>query len=434
MKTFCSTKALCSTLFPLFFLTASAWANVTVSSPASGDTVSASAHYVASATTTTCSRGVASMGVYVDNQLIRVVNGTHLDTNIDLALGKRHTVVEEWDYCGGATFTTIDLTVANQGGVWVGSPAPNSSINSLANYTATATSSCSKGVASMGVYVNNKLLYVQQGAKLNTQMTLTPGPQHTVVEEWDYCGGAAFSTIDVNVLSNQKKIANIQASKRWNSWGQFAPDYVDCAPCDAVTWAITPGIASPSTTGSATRFDIAGTKPYGDVLFSNPLIGQFSTQGLPDSNHTILPTLHNFVYDTDFYVSNASVTQVLEFDVNMYMNGVGMIWGTQCNNLGGKGWDIWDNVNAKWMSTGVPCTLIDHGWNHVTVQVQRGADNSLIYQSITLNGAIANINKSYAPFTVPPSWYGITVNYQMDGDHKPSPNTTYLDDFSLTYW
>ena len=44
MKTFCSTKALCSTLFPLFFLTASAWANVTVSSPASGDTVSASAH------------------------------------------------------------------------------------------------------------------------------------------------------------------------------------------------------------------------------------------------------------------------------------------------------------------------------------------------------------------------------------------------------
>jgi LDH2 family malate/lactate/ureidoglycolate dehydrogenase len=118
MKTFCSTKALCSTLFPLFFLTASAWANVTVSSPASGDTVSASAHYVASATTTTCSRGVASMGVYVDNQLIRVVNGTHLDTNIDLALGKRHTVVEEWDYCGGATFTTIDLTVANQGGVW----------------------------------------------------------------------------------------------------------------------------------------------------------------------------------------------------------------------------------------------------------------------------------------------------------------------------
>ena len=86
------------------------------------------------------------------------------------------------------------------------------------------------------------------------------------------------------------------------------------------------------------------------------------------------------------------------------------------------------------MSTGVPCTLIDHGWNHVTVQVQRGADNSLIYQSITLNGVIANINKSYAPFTVPPSWYGITVNYQMDGDHKASPNTTYLDNFSLTYW
>jgi hypothetical protein len=125
---------------------------------------------------------------------------------------------------------------------------------------------------------------------------------------------------------------------------------------------------------------------------------------------------------------------VLEFDISMYMNGVGMIWGNQCNNLGGKVWDIWDNVNAKWVSAGVPCNLINNGWNHVTIQAQRQSNNTLLYQSITLNGVTANINRTYAPFSVPTSWWGITLNYQMDGDYKMSSNSTYLDNFRFTYW
>ena len=86
------------------------------------------------------------------------------------------------------------------------------------------------------------------------------------------------------------------------------------------------------------------------------------------------------------------------------------------------------------MPTGIACNPNDIAWNHVTVQVQRLADNSLLYQSITLNGVTANLNKTYPPFAVPASWYRVTVNYQMDGDSKLSPNTTYLDNFSLTYW
>jgi len=39
-----------------------------------------------------------------------------------------------------------------------------------------------------------------------------------------------------------------------------------------------------------------------------------------------------------------------------------------------------------------------------------------------------------APFAVSSGWYGVTVNYQMDGNYAQSPNTTYLDKFSLTYW
>jgi hypothetical protein len=45
-----------------------------------------------------------------------------------------------------------------------------------------------------------------------------------------------------------------------------------------------------------------------------------------------------------------------------------------------------------------------------------------------------NINQYYAPGSAPSNWWGVTVNYQMDGNDKPSANTTYLDNFTLTYW
>ena len=419
----------------LLAIAAPAFANVVVTSPSNGATLSPSVHYSATATTTTCSKGVASMGVYVDNVLIYTVGGVTLNTTLTLSAGTHNTVVEEWDYCGGATYISMGVTITTQIGVWVTSPAPNSTVNSPANYSASATTTtCAKGVASMGIYVNNQLVYVVNGSTLNYGLNLSPGTQQTVVEEWDYCGGASYKVINVTVPSSSKSvISNIQASGGWNSWGQFAPNYVDCSSnCTGLNWSMVQHMTSPSKSGNATQFNTSGTVPYADVLFSNPLIGQFSTQNLPDTGHVLIPTLHHFTYDSYFYVTNAAVTQTLEFDINMYLNGVAMLWGHQCNHLGGGTWDIWDNVNNVWTSTGNPCNFVN-GWNHVTLQAQRGTNNAVEYQSITLNGVTYNINKSYAPFTVPTSWYGVTVNYQMDGDYKESANTTYVDNFSLTY-
>jgi hypothetical protein len=421
-------------VFIFLVLATSALANVTVRSPSNGTTIGSPVAYVATASTTTCSKGVASMGIYVDGQLVYVVNGANMNTQWTLAPGTYSTVVEEWDHCGGATYTTVGITVSGKTGVWVTSPANDSQVVSPVNYVATATTTtCSKGVASTGIYVDNTLTYVAQGASLNTQIPLGQGSHKTVLEEWDYCGGAAYSTVDVTVANSGSKLSNLQAKQGWDSWGQLPPAYADCSPCSGLTWWMKYGITSPSKSKNATQFNTNGTTPYGVVLWYNPVIGQFSTEGLPDLNHTLVPSLHNFTYDTDLYVVNASVTQALEFDVAMYMDGIGMFWGTQCNHLGDGDWDILDNVTQQWVSTGAPCSL-NNGWNHLTLQVQRESDNSLLYQSITLNGATANINKTYSPFTVPASWYGITVNYQMDGNYKQSANTTYLDNLSLTYW
>jgi hypothetical protein len=378
------------------------------------------------------------MGLYVDNQLVYVQNGASLNTSWPLSPGKYNTVVEEWDYCGGATYTPIAITVSSQTGVWVTSPTNGGSVGSPVNYVATASTTCTAGVASMGVYINNVLTYVVQGASLNTNLSFNPGTYNTVVEEWDHCGGASYTPVKITVTGgsgNGKTLTALQASGGWKSYGEYPPDYNTCTQCGpGVTWSMEQHISSPSKSGNASQFNIGGTTAYSDVLWTNPLIGQNSTQGLPDSNHTLLPTLHNFTYDAYFYGSNLSLSQVLEFDISMYFNGLSLIWGNQCRIAGGNEWDIWDNVNSKWVPTGFACNPVSNGWNHVTIQVQRESDNTLLFQSITLNGITNTINKTYAPGSCPSGWWGITVNYQMDGNNKQSPYTTYLDDFTFTYW
>ncbi|MGO4212002.1 hypothetical protein AB4043_14395 [Terriglobus sp. YAF25] len=44
------------------------------------------------------------------------------------------------------------------------------------------------------------------------------------------------------------------------------------------------------------------------------------------------------------------------------------------------------------------------------------------------------LNKTIAPFWVPADWYGVTVNYQMDGDEKQTSVKSYVDKFSFMFW
>lgn len=432
----------------LMLAAAPAFATVTVSTPSNGETVNSGVQFVATANTATCSKGVASMGIYVDNTLKYEVNGVSLNTTLSLAAGAHKTVVEEWDQCGGATTTERDITVTNQSGVFVSAPANGATVTSPASFVATATTTCSKGVSSMGVYINNERVNVTAGASLNVQIPLSSGTQNAVVEEWDGCGGASTTALKVNVAGSSSSsstatadvipstattLTAVQGYSGWNQWGELPPtDAVCSTSCKGVEWSMTQHESSVSLDSNATAFWVGGTTPYSDALFSNPFMGQGSAS-LPDTGHTLMPNLHNFVYDAWFYVPDITVAQSLEFDINMYLDSVGMEWGTQCDHLGTGDWDIWNNVEGKWISTGNPCKM-QNGWNHVTLQVQRESNNDLLYKTIALNGVTYNINTTVAPFSVPSSWYGMTVNYQMDGNYKQTAYTTYLDKFNVTYW
>jgi hypothetical protein len=295
----------------------------------------------------------------------------------------------------------------------------------------------------MGIYTAPyQLAYTVNGASLNTNLTLSPGTYNTTVQSWDNCGGGASTPITITVSGSGgggggKVFNNLQAGAGWTGYALLPPGYGICSSCKPggpqATWSMTQGVGSPSLDGKSAKFTIGGTTKFADILYNNHLIGDFSSQGLPDSNHTLVPTLHNFVYDVQFYGTNLELSQALEFDINQFFNGTGYIWGHECRIAGGHEWDTWDNVNQKWVPTGVACNPISNGWNHLVITVQRTSSNKLLFQSITLNGVTHNLNITRSPGSAP-GWYGVTVNWQYDGDKNQTPYTVYLDQLNFTYY
>lgn len=412
---------------------------VRVASPANNSTDSSPVPFTATASSA-CSKGVSSMGIYTSpGKLAYVSQGASLKTKLAVPAGSYTAVVQEWDNCGGAAKTPVTFTAKASSGVSVSAPANQSAISSPVTFDATASSaSCAAGVQSMGIYTApGKLAYTVNGSSLNTSLALSPGTYQTVVEEWDKCGGAATTPVTITVSGasgGQKSFANLQRSGGWGQHGQRAPSFIDCSPspCDNISFSMNQGVSSPSLSGKSSQFGLGQGAPYGDALFNNHLIGDFSSQGLPDPNKTLIPTLHNFVYDVYFYGANLNAAQALEFDINQFTSGLSFIWGHECRVAGGNEWDIWNNQSGRWVATGIPCYPKSNDWNHLVIQVERTSNNQLLYKSITLNGQQYNLNATYAPTST--SWYGVTVNYQMDGNNSQTPYKVYLDNLTFRYW
>jgi hypothetical protein len=228
---------------------------------------------------------------------------------------------------------------------------------------------------------------------------------------------------------------NLQTDPSWTGYALLPPGYGICSACvpagPDMTWSSVQNVTTPSMSGDSTSFSIGGSTDFADGLWNNHLIGDFSSQGLPDKKKTFVTTLHNFTYDVYFFVQDVEVSQALEFDINQFTDGKSYIWGHECRIAGGHQWDTWNNGAQKWVPSGIPCNPVSNQWNHLVIQVQRTSDNQLLFQSITLNGQTANLNRTDTPTDT--TWFGVTINYQQDGNKSQQPYTVYLDKLNFSY-
>jgi phospholipase C len=250
------------------------------------------------------------MGVYVNNQLVYTVSGASLNTNVSMANGNEHTVVEEWDKCGGATYTTVNLVVGTAPAstkVTVTSPTPGSTVASPVHYVATAqTATCAGGVASMGVYVNNKLIYTVKGASLNTSIAMATGAEHTVVEEWDYCGGAAYTTVDLTVGSGTPPPSyNLTVDPAGSGSGTVtsAPSGIQCGTTCSANFSSGASVKLTATAATGSSFagwtgSCTGTGACNVTMDANTTVGadfnaSGNSNGIDVINHVVLVTQEN---------------------------------------------------------------------------------------------------------------------------------------------
>jgi len=177
------------------------------------------------------------------------------------------------------------------------------------------------------------------------------------------------------------------------------------------------GVASPSLTGNARVFSIAGSKPYSDALWWKQLGAANSAT--------------NLVYDVYFYLKTPQYAQALEFDNNQANGHMRWIFGTECNIAAGV-WDVYGNAQGKWLSTGIPCHMpAAFKWHHLTWEFKR-TSTQLTYIAVTLDGVKHYVNRTYTGRAS--SVKELNVAFQMDQKSNHVAYKTWLDKVSLKYW
>lgn len=324
-------------------------------------------------------------------------------------------------------------------GITITAPTNGSTVSNSVQFVASGSSpNCSKGIGGMGIFTAPyKLAYKVSGGKINTNLNLSNGSYNVVVQQWDNCGWSATKAVNIQVGSGGHSVGgtgdgnsfvNLESDSHWNHYSLMPPSYNICDSCTpsgpGLTYSTQQGIQSPSVEGSSMKFTIGGNKPFSDALWNQ----KFTTRL---SDEKSVPNYHDFVYDVWFFSTDIEKSQALEWDINQFFGGKSYIWGHECRIAGGHEWDTWDNVHMHWIKSGIPCNPKNNAWNHLTIHVQRTSDNKLFFKSITLNGYTASTNRYDTPTGT--SWYGMTVNYQQDGNKYQQTYSIYQDKISFFY-
>ena len=273
---------------------------------------------------------------------------------------------------------------------------------------------------------------------LTASVNLSAGTHTLYVRAWDRANGQYGTSSKISVTVNGSSSSSAATAGSTVTAGSSIYDiqtlggWGDCTVCagaggngPSASYSMSQWQGDPSLDGKSTKFTIWGGSAFADVLWWKSLSSAIGDTSAP----------HHFIYDTYFMVDNSGAVQSMEFDINQFVNGHSLIFGTQCNVLDGNNWDVWDNQNSRWVHTGVYCGAPSAwNWHHVTVEVERASDGGdwLHYVAITLDG-----NKHYIDSWYPPTstgWSGITVNFQMDGNYAEQQYSTWLDKLTFSYW
>ena len=184
-------------------LTAVAFANPIVNSPANGAYVGSP--FTLSASSATCSsQSVAAMAYSIDSGSdVETVNSQVLDAQVSSATGEHVLHVKAWGDHGAGCVTDVTVNVtagASGGNPIVSTPASGATVSSPFPLSASAIVCSSQPVGAMAYSIDNGANLVTVNAQsLDAQVSATAGAHTLHVKSWGDQGAGCATSIAVNV-------------------------------------------------------------------------------------------------------------------------------------------------------------------------------------------------------------------------------------------
>lgn len=186
-----------------------AFADVSVSTPSNGATVSSPVQFVASAS---AASGIAAIRVYVDDNSAYLTYSSNFNTNIPMSTGSHYVVVQAWDNSGNVYKQVMTINVSGSSGgsqagssggpVAVSSPTEGAVVGSPVQFVASSSSPDQYPMTAMQIYVDDQLDYSTNTAQLDTSLNLGGGSHRAVVKAWNTAGESYSQTVDFSVGSS----------------------------------------------------------------------------------------------------------------------------------------------------------------------------------------------------------------------------------------
>jgi len=308
-------------------------------------------------------------------------------------------------------------------GVTVSSPSSGSSVGSPVHFVAQATSSSSSTpITSMRIYVDNASVYVAAAKSIDTNVTIANGSHSITVQAWDSAGHVYKSAFSITVQTSSvipptaTVFSKVEEMTNWQS-------------CDVCAGAGGNGPTtphwmaqfqtSPSLDGASAEFFVGGSTPYAAALWWKQL-------GPIDS-------VTHFVYDMNFYLTDSTAPQALEFDVNQSVNGKKYIFGTECDFHGNQTWQVWDS-SLHWQDTGGSCAAAHSAkvWHSLRWEFERTSGGHTHFIAVTVDGVRKSVDRFYNPQAS--SVRELNLAFQMDGNSTMTDYKVWLDKVKLSVW
>lgn len=428
-------KTLPHALLVLVFCTAPAFASVTVSSPSNGETVSSPARFVAAASATTCSRGVASIGVYIDNQLKYVANGASLSSTVALAAGDYNAVVQEWDYCGGVSKASLTIKVspptAPVAAITVTAPTPGKQVTSPFGLRATGATCEGQPVSSMGYSLDGsaQIAGAVSATTLAAQVTAAAGTHVLHVKSWGPDGAACDTDVAVEVVTSAASVIpatatptrNIQTFLNWEAQHDTGTNVAGLATSSS---GATSMAATPSISGASRLFKTSFLN-YGGELYWDDFANDSTSQ--------------NWFLDEEIYIASGSTFSNIESDIDQVdASGNTVIMGFQCDHYNHT-WDYayTNSTGVHWAESRQGCDAqkwATNSWHHVQIYFSRDNSGNVTYHSVWLDNVQQDIGVT-VPSSLSLGWDKVDgLNFQVDGFGATGSSRVYLDDVTIHRW